>query len=189
MCIRDRYQRRVHGENHFLVSRKMRVQITGACLVMFLVLLHQTLAYETFAIYRWYHPHIHDHFYTISQAENAGRHGYNFEGIGFYTLKRQEAGSVPIHRILRSTGDHFYTTNGIEASSVGGSREGIIGYAYTSQVAGSVPLYRYFCPKCRVGDHFYTIYPHLEKLNGYNLEGIIGSVSYTHLTLPTIYSV
>eukprot|EP01017_Pseudomicrothorax_dubius_P034849 TRINITY_DN4818_c0_g1_i5.p1 TRINITY_DN4818_c0_g1~~TRINITY_DN4818_c0_g1_i5.p1 ORF type:complete len:165 (+),score=23.30 TRINITY_DN4818_c0_g1_i5:61-495(+) len=101
------------------------------------------------------------------------------------TLKNQEAGFVQIQRILRLTGDHFYTSCTVEASTVEGPREGNIGYTITSKVDGSVPLYRYYNPETQCGDHFYTIYPEKELLGGYASEGIVSYVFSTPNVEPT----
>eukprot|EP01017_Pseudomicrothorax_dubius_P011414 TRINITY_DN14265_c0_g1_i2.p1 TRINITY_DN14265_c0_g1~~TRINITY_DN14265_c0_g1_i2.p1 ORF type:complete len:378 (-),score=17.83 TRINITY_DN14265_c0_g1_i2:20-1105(-) len=153
--------------------------------VIFFLLFHQTLSYETQPVYRWYLPKNGDHFYTINPAENAAVHGYVSEGIGFYTLKKQESGSVPIYRFYLSSGDHFYTSSAEEAKTITGTSEGNIGYTFTNKVEGSLPLYRYYNPNTKSEDHFYTIYPEKENLAGYRSEGIVGYVFSSPSVAPT----
>jgi hypothetical protein len=119
-----------------------------------------------------------DHLYKTNSLIPPGGYGPT-EGIACYVFAIQRAGTVPLHRFgNRISGDHFYTINPVEIQRLQArpdvwSDEGVACYVFPSQRAGAVALHRYYNGL----DHFYTINPAAEILNGYTEEGIACWVS------------
>jgi len=84
-------------------------------------------------------------------------------GVKFYVLKSQKPGTVPLRRLLLSSGMHCYTTDDREVERLtareGARDEGLLGYVYSEAIPGTVRLYR-----LRLGAekadirHFYTAF-------------------------------
>jgi hypothetical protein len=147
-------------------------------------------------VYRYFHDHHHDHFYTTNAAEigtthvgQAGNHGYKCEGEAFTVFNHHHAGLVPLYRYyLDGRHDHFYTANAQEIGKThegevghhGYKCEGHIGYVSPVQFPGSVPIHRYFHEGHM--DHFYTVSEqeigttHVGHSgnHGYKYEGVTG---------------
>ena len=132
--------------------------------------------YEVQPVYRWYLGSNGDHFYCLDpKGELAPSIGYNNEGIGFYTLKSQEPGTVPFYRLFSNEGGHLYTTDPSEQNKLvenSWSDEGNIGYVFTAQVPGSVAIHRYY--PANFGKNFYTVNPAVETLKEWDHKGVIG---------------
>jgi hypothetical protein len=119
-----------------------------------------------------------EHVYTTNQSEITAA-GWTPVGTVGYVASSQQSGTEPLYRILRSNGDHFYTTSAQERDSVlsqGGKDEGTVGYIATTQQPGTTPLYRLYNPTS--GMHLYTTNPgdlaaaaaqgyHQEQITGY----------------------
>ena len=138
--------------------------------------------YQVQNVYRWYNSQSgdvleYDHFYTLaSSGELAPSIGYTYEQIGFQTLVSQQDDAVPLYRLYKQAGGHFYTTSTAEKNSViqnlGFALEGNIGFIFSSQVDGTVALHRYY--HASLAKHFYTLHPENESLGGWTDEGVIG---------------
>jgi Fe2+ or Zn2+ uptake regulation protein len=98
--------------------------------------------HHVYAVYRYYHEHHHDHFYTTNQGEigtvtpgAVGNHGYKAEGIAFYIFHNHHQGLVPVYRYWNDgKQDHFYTTN---AGEIGVTEKGHVGnHGYKSRSFG-----------------------------------------------------
>jgi len=152
------------------------------------------------AVYRYYHPHHHDHFYTTNAAEigtthhgQTGNNGYQSEGILGYAYPAQH-NVLPVHRYFHAGHhDHFYTTNAGEIGTTthgqsgnhGYTCEGLAFHIFSHHHHGLVPVYRYYHPGHH--DHFYTsnaaeigTTTHGQTGNaGFQCEGVLGYVSPT----------
>jgi hypothetical protein len=98
------------------------------------------------AVYRYFHPGNHDHFYTTNAGEigttqpgATGNHGYKFESVLGFVSVGPAPGLVPVYRYFHGGNkDHFYTTNAGEIGTTqhgatgnhGYQSEGVLGYAY-----------------------------------------------------------
>jgi len=97
-------------------------------------------------IYRYWHEHNHDHFYTCNTGEigtthvgQAGNHGYKCEGILGYVSPSAFHGGIPVHRYWHDgTHDHLYNTNEGEIGTTHVGHTGNHGYKYEG-VLGYVP--------------------------------------------------
>nr|WP_162156470.1 SpaA isopeptide-forming pilin-related protein [[Eubacterium] cellulosolvens] len=109
------------------------------------------------AMYRLYHPHTKEHFYTSSKYEKdilMGR-GWKYEGVAWYA---PTISFTPVYRLYNPTlKDHHYTTDEHErdvlSSKYGWIYEGIGWYSDDNK---TVPLYRRYCPFLKSGSHHYT---------------------------------
>ena len=111
------------------------------------------------ALYRLYNAQERRHLYTSGCEERNGltrSGGYTYEGIAGYIAVRQMRRTVPLYRLLLSSGEHFYTANETEMRSLtqnpANRLEATVGYLATSQVKNTQPLYRL----AGVDRHFYT---------------------------------
>lgn len=149
-------------------------------------------------VYRYGHPKIHDHFYTVDSEEigpithgKKGKLGYISEGIAFHVFTHHHTGLVPVHRYyLDSVKDHFYTTSGEEIGTTEIGKTGhqsyvyerVMGYCSPSEFFGGAPVFRYY--NAATKDHFYTT--NASEIgtttvgdtgaHGYTYEGILGYV-------------
>ena len=110
---------------------------------------------STQAMYRLYHPHSGEHFYTASTVERDSviAAGWNDEGIGWMAPTE----GIQVYRLYNSyAGEHHYTTSPEERDmlvSVGWTwEEG----GWFSDVDESVPLYRAYNPNAFANNHHYT---------------------------------
>jgi uncharacterized protein YcgI (DUF1989 family) len=152
------------------------------------------------AVYRYWNPGNHDHFYTASADEigttvsgQSGKHGYTSEGVAFHIFNHHHHGLVPVHRYWHpGHHDHFYTSNTGEigtttvgqAGNHGYSCEGVLGYVSPTHFHGGLPVYRYW--NANTHDHLYTTNTgeigttHTGQAgnHGYTCEGILGYVPH-----------
>src|SRR3990167_1122933 len=139
------------------------------------------------------HP---DHVYTLSSNERDSAQSvyrYIYEGVAFSVYNQQENGSLPIHRLVSSSGHHLMTWSEEEKTNAvahfGLTYEGVVGYAPSGTEAGVMPLYRLHAG---AGDYFYTMSV-AERDNavityGYTAEGLAGyvfSADFTPVPTPT----
>ncbi len=137
------------------------------------------------------HP---DHVYTLSSNERDSAQSvyrYIYEGVAFSVYNQQENGSLPIHRLVSSSGHHLMTWSEEEKTNAvahfGLTYEGVVGYAPSGTEAGVMPLYRLHAG---AGDYFYTMSV-AERDNavityGYTAEGLAGYVfSADFIPVPT----
>jgi len=97
-------------------------------------------------VYRYYHDHNHDHFYTANAGEigttqvgQSGNHGYKCEGVLGYVSAHEFFGSIPVYRYWHEGNhDHFYTTNAAEIGTTHQGHKGNHGYACEG-ILGYVP--------------------------------------------------
>ncbi|CAN5660442.1 hypothetical protein BH18ACI1_BH18ACI1_04260 [soil metagenome] len=134
------------------------------------------------ALYRLYNAQSRDHLYTskCDEKDNVVRGGFVYEGIAGYVASRQMRRTVPLYRLLLSSGAHFYTTDFREMTSLsqtaGNRSEGIVGYLANNQMKNTVPFYRL----ASSDRHLYTI--NEQEKNSYlqtpgnRLEGITGYI-------------
>ncbi len=111
------------------------------------------------ALYRLYNAQARDRIYTTDCNERdriVRGGGFADEGVAGYIASRQLRRTVPLYRLLLSSGEHFYTTDYQEmtnlSQTVGNKSEGIVGYVANSQVRRTVPFYRL----ADADRHFYT---------------------------------
>lgn len=104
---------------------------------------------EYVALYRLFNSQSDDHLYTTDcdEKENLLRDGsYVDEGVVGYVAARQTRRSLPLYRMLLSSGEHFYTTDRKEVNQLsreqGNAAEGIVGYVADESSRGTVPFYR-----------------------------------------------
>lgn len=121
---------------------------------------------DRFPVHRFFNSEVKDHFYTISESEknmlitDILNWKYNYEGIEFYTTKKQQSNNYPVYRFYSPTAkNHMYTISESEKNALLGDPdnwryEGIEFYAYTEQ-NDTFPVYRFYSPT--VKNHFYTI--------------------------------
>lgn len=109
------------------------------------------------AMFRLYHPHTGEHFYTSSRLERNTlvSRGWIYEGIGWYAPKKS---STPVYRLYYPfTTDHHYTSDKHEYDTLikkyGWKGEGIGWYSSDSK---EVPIYRQYNPGARTGAHNYS---------------------------------
>jgi len=101
------------------------------------------------ALYRLYNAQNRDRIYTTSCDEKntiIRNGGFADEGVAGYIASRQLRRTMPLYRLLLSSGVHFYTTNNQEMTNLsqtaGNKSEGIGGYVANSQMNRTVPFYR-----------------------------------------------
>ena len=101
------------------------------------------------ALYRLFNSENDDHLYTTdcNEKENLLRDGsYVFEGISGYVSTRQTRRTLPLYRMLLSSGEHFYTTDKKEVNELirdqGNTSEGVVGYVADEQSRNTLPFYR-----------------------------------------------
>ena len=101
------------------------------------------------ALHRLFNSEIDDHLYTTdcSEKDNLLRDGsYVYEGVTGYIATRPARRTVPLYRMLLSSGEHFYTTDRKEVNDLtrdgGNTSEGIAGYVADEQSRNTVPFYR-----------------------------------------------
>ena len=104
--------------------------------------------------YRLYHP-AREHFWTASIAEAntvlASDPAWVFEGPAWWLSTTDPTNTLPIYRVLRVNGKHFYTTSSKERDAqvaLGGKSEGVVGQGGVH----GIPVYRFEVG----GGHFYT---------------------------------
>ena len=134
------------------------------------------------AVYRLYNSQNQRHLFTrdCQEKSNLGQNsGYNYEGAAFYVSINQKRRTVPLHRILLSSGGHLYTTSEDERQKLSQDAENryesVVGYVAESSQKNTVPLYRLFNNE----RHFYTTNEQEKNTflqNGGRLEGITGYV-------------
>lgn len=117
-------------------------------------------------VYRFYNKIRGDHVYTISEKEKGAyvstpTLGYVYEGIAFYTYKKQLGETVPVYRFRnKEKSDHVYTISEKEKNAyvsmpaLGYVYEGIAFYGYKTQTEKTVPVYRF--RNKTTNDHLYT---------------------------------
>jgi len=101
------------------------------------------------ALYRLYNAQNRDRIYTTSCDEKntiIRNGGFADEGVAGYVASRQLRRTVPLYRLLLSSGVHFYTTDNQEMTNLsqtaGNKSEGIVGYVANRQMNKTVPFYR-----------------------------------------------
>ncbi|MDQ3748793.1 MAG: beta/gamma crystallin-related protein [Acidobacteriota bacterium] len=101
------------------------------------------------ALYRLYNAQNRDRIYTTSCDEKntiIRNGGFADEGVAGYIASRQLRRTMPLYRLLLSSGVHFYTTDNQEMTNLsqtaGNKSEGIVGYVANSQMNRTVPFYR-----------------------------------------------
>jgi len=111
------------------------------------------------ALYRLYNAQNRDRIYTTNCDERdriVRGGGFADEGVAGYVASRQLRRTVPLYRLLLSSGEHFYTTDNQEMTNLsqtaGNKSEGIVGYVANSQIKKTVPFYRL----AESDRHFYT---------------------------------
>jgi hypothetical protein len=122
-------------------------------------------------VYRYYNGT--DHFYTTNRSElGDGAAGYSLEGVAFYLEETPLDGNFkPFSRWYNSeSGDHYYTADPNERPGGYNQEDPAMGYCIVSPPPGGltshVPLSRYWNGR----DHFYTIDPSKEILDGISLK-------------------
>ena len=83
-------------------------------------------------MHRFFHTLLGGHFFTTSTVEYQyildNLPVYRYEGIKFYVMPQQQAGSAGVHRFFHTRlGGHFFTTSTVE-------------YQY---ILDNLPVYRY----------------------------------------------
>ncbi len=137
---------------HFDVTRYRREGIAGH--------VFKEVTPGAVPLYRWFHPRIGSHYYTIHPAAPDRPNSLD-EGPICQVLNENAPGSVPLYDWTNGR-DHLYTTDssGEGAGRFGYRPLGITCYVYAEPRPGTVPLYRFRDPISR--DHFYSTHPHAE---------------------------
>uniref|UniRef100_I5AVD6 Cell Wall Hydrolase n=1 Tax=Eubacterium cellulosolvens (strain ATCC 43171 / JCM 9499 / 6) TaxID=633697 RepID=I5AVD6_EUBC6 len=111
-------------------------------------------------MYRLYHPHSYEHFYTAAKNERETliSRGWIDEGIGWYAPKEGK----PVYRLVNLfTADHHYTTSEHERDTLE-----TMGWRYegecwkTADETTGIPVYRQCHPGLTTGAHNYTTDEH-----------------------------
>ena len=115
---------------------------------------------DTVPLYRWFHPRLGTHYYTI-HAGAPDRPNSVDEGIICQVHDQNAPGTVPLYDWSNGR-DHLYTTktDGEGAGRLGYRSRGITCFVYPDPKPGTVPLYRFHDPAAQ--QHFYTTHPHAE---------------------------
>lgn len=125
-------------------------------------------------VFRWHRRLEGFHFFTPDPNEDPP--GWESKGIEFHTFQAATVGTVPMHRLARADGGHFYTADPSELNKVlgwGWSPEGTIGNVSSSWITGTTPLYRWLNPN---GRHFYSTARTEGDAFGGAYEGVVGYV-------------
>ena len=128
------------------------------------------------AIRSWFHPSAGHHFYAPAAEANPA--GWVPENVRFVTFATKTSSSqIPLFRMFRPGGGHFYTSNAAERNAViarGFSDEGHIGYVYADKRDDLVPLHRWYKPG--IDRHFYSASKEEGDRAGFTYEGVVGWV-------------
>jgi hypothetical protein len=125
-------------------------------------------------VHRWYHSGSQWHLYTANPGERPA--GWQPEAIVFRLYAPGTPGTVPLYRLQRSDGGHFYTSDVAELNAVRGRGwqvEGVLGHIAQQPRPGAVALHRFLKGN---GRHFYPTDRAEGSSAGFRHEGVIGYV-------------
>jgi RHS repeat-associated protein len=119
-------------------------RLAAACALVALPVLASAQApagADVVPVYRYYSGALEDHLYTTDPNELGCSPAslYQFEFFDGMLMRRQETGTVALHRFYLAGSGHFYTTNPASAPA-GYQYLDTIGYVFSTQVAGTVEL-------------------------------------------------
>jgi hypothetical protein len=136
-----------------------------------------TSAYPLNVVFRSANPRTGEHFMTLDPNEwnYTVKYGFIREGISF--TQSTTSSKVPVTRLIKPDGKHFYTASSVEAQDAaahyGFKQEGAAFFVDPTGASGGQPVYRLRSP--RNNDHLYTINiaeRDYASTHGYILEGI-----------------
>jgi hypothetical protein len=128
-------------------------------------------------IFKWWNQYTNDYLFTVSpDGDNAMQNGYSSSGVAFYTLIKQEVGTLPLYSLYLNP-SHFYTSDQDQKNEkirAGWEDLGTIGNVYQSLQAKSLPLLHYY--NSDLNRHLYTSHPESENMDSWQLIDITGYV-------------